>query len=347
MTVRPPLVTVTPYGRAGASSRVRVFGWLDHLGWDAESHSYVGGATNRPRTLVRRPEAVVRAEADLRRLPPTLPGRSLLLSKQASPFSNGRLEARLLAAAGRGIYDVDDALGAEPLRWRPWLRARVWAAGVAAADVVIVGNDHLATQAARVAPSARIHVVPSCVESADYPLITPGDDEPARALWIGSPSTERHLAGLTDALLELHRRLGLRVSVVSGAGGDLGALETIVDRIAWHPGVWADLPAAHLGLMPLPDTPFERGKCAYKLVQYGAAGLPAVASPVGANVLAAERLGALTATATAEWVEAVTTLVTLGASERAALAARSRTAVDRHYSYAAWADAWQGLVGGP
>ncbi|WP_232548924.1 glycosyltransferase [Propioniciclava soli] len=342
----PRLTTVTPYGRRGASSRVRVFGWLDHLGLDADSHTYLGGARNAPRALLRRPAAVLGAETGLRRLPRTLAGGRLLLSKQASPFSNGRLEARLLRAAGRGVYDVDDALGTEPTGLRPVSRARVWHAALAAADVVIVGSDHLAGLARAVAPADRIHVIPSCVEPDAYPALAATTDGPPRALWVGSPTTEAHLASISGPLLALHRRRGLRLTVVSGAGGDLGPLEAMCDRRAWHPDIWRDLPAADVGLMPLPDGRYERGKCAYKLLQYGAAGLPAVVSPVGANRLAAERIGARTATTEAAWVDALDGVLALPAAERLSAAQTARQAVQRHYSYAAWADAWRTLVVG-
>jgi len=57
-----------------------------------------------------------------------------------------------------------------------------------------------------------------------------------------------------------------------------------IEHVAWSPEVeTASLDAFDVGIMPLSDDPFSRGKCAFKLLQYGAAGLPAVASPVGMN----------------------------------------------------------------
>ncbi|MEO8828659.1 hypothetical protein, partial [Lapillicoccus sp.] len=98
---------VTPYGRTGGSSRVRVYDWLDHLGLCAQVHAYRGSSDNRPRALLRDPLRTARAEVSTRRVATS---GSLLVSREASPLSTGRLESRLLRSAGHGVYDVDDAL---------------------------------------------------------------------------------------------------------------------------------------------------------------------------------------------------------------------------------------------
>ena len=62
------LTVVTPYGAEGASTRVRAYDWLRHLGRDADRHEYLGTASSGARTLSRRPAEVLRAERSLRDL---------------------------------------------------------------------------------------------------------------------------------------------------------------------------------------------------------------------------------------------------------------------------------------
>ena len=91
------------------------------------------------------------------------------------------------------------------------------------------------------------------------------------------------------------------------------------------------LSSCHLGIMPLPDGPWERGKCGYKLIQYMASGLPVAASPVGVNQdIVTPEVGFLCA-GDADWLRALQTLATNSAL-RAQLGAAGRQSVEEHYS---------------
>ena len=80
----------------------------------------------------------------------------------------------------------------------------------------------------------------------------------------------------------------------------------MTDRIEWTLNGYASAIAnADVAIAPLLNTPSARGKCAYKMLQYAAIGLPTVSSPVGANAVAAVRLGAETADTSAEWIDAL------------------------------------------
>ena len=323
----PPLVVVTPYGRSGGSSRVRVYDWLDHLGLVAEVHDYRGASANRPRTLVRQPFSTLGAESATRSVEVT--GRHLLLSREASPLSGGRLEARLLRAAGHGVYDVDDALFHDTgtgVR-RVLSKSATWSRSVAAADVV---------------------VIPSCVEPATYtPKVSHALADPPRLVWVGSPATEAYLLGIAPSLLEVHRRTGARLRVVSAGSASLGPLDPMVDRVDWsEAGVGSALAGSDVALGPLTDTPYARGKSAYKLLQYAATGLPMVASPVGANLTALEAFGGLAERSASGWSEAVIGLLAAGEDVRARLGSIARRGVEAHYSFARWAATWQSTVMG-
>ena len=119
-----------------------------------------------------------------------------------------------------------------------------------------------------------------------------------------------------------------------------------MDRVPWDPGTSAQILAdADVGIMPLHDTEFTRGKCGYKLLQYGAAGLPVVGSPVGANAGVLAALGGA-APASGEWVDAVTGVLDAGASERRDLGDTARRGVETSYSFGAWESRWRYAVTG-
>lgn len=336
-------IAISRYGPSGASTRVRLDDWFTHIGLRAERWDYLGTSNNRFATLLPRAAEVAREEIRLRASSLRLAGRTVVMSRGASPFSSGRLEESLLRRAALSVYDFDDAIytPASSLLRKLWSTEKNWQRSVEAADTVIAGSDVLAEEAAKI--SNNVIMIPSCVEPGNYirKQSYSMSDSPV-AVWIGTPSTERFLLGIADALLSLHRRIGLRLRVISAGNASLGPLEPMVDRIPWKIDTFPEhLASADLGIMPLPDTSFERGKCAYKLLQYGASGLPMVGSPVGANVEALARMGGISAASSSVfWEEAISSIVRTSDRERELMGAASRRGVETHYSYQAWADTW-------
>ncbi|MGY2002856.1 glycosyltransferase [Blastococcus sp. SYSU DS1024] len=338
----PRLVVAASYGPAGASTRVRVHEWLAVLRLEAECLDYLGTSDVRPRTLARQPLGVLRAEARLRRLHFRPAPERLLVSRSMGPFTGGRLEASLLRRAGWGVYDFDDALHADDRGGihRFFGEAAGWGPAVRSADLVIAGNSYLADAAAE--HNADVTIIPSCVDPAAYPQKRDYAVGPVpRIIWVGSPSTERYLESVAPALLEVHRLTGARLTVVSAGDRPLGDLAPMTDRVQWDgPRTDALLAEADCGIMPLPDTPFTRGKCAYKLLQYGAAGLPAVASPVGVNATVVRELDGYGAVGVDDWVDALVALLEEPETARRARGLAARRAVEERYSYAAWRPAF-------
>jgi glycosyltransferase involved in cell wall biosynthesis len=336
------LVVASSYGAAGASTRVRVLDWLRHLGLDAEVLNYLGTANVRPRTLLRHPFGVVRAESQLYGLRHRPAPERLLISRSMGPFTGGRLEAGLLQRADWGVYDFDDALHATGRSgiYQFMGQSAGWARSVRSADLVIAGNSYLADAAAHLNPN--VQVIPSCIDPGSYPQKKDyAVGAVPRLVWLGSPSTEAYLELVAPALLEVRRRTGARLIVISAGERSLGDLDAMTDRVAWAgPRTDALLSQADCGLMPLPDTPFTRGKCAYKLLQYGAAGLPAVASPVGVNARVVEQLRGFAATDIESWISAVMDVLQESEAERRARGLAARRAVVENYSFATWGTAF-------
>jgi glycosyltransferase involved in cell wall biosynthesis len=120
-------------------------------------------------------------------------------------------------------------------------------------------------------------------------------------------------------------------------GGDTGLREAWIEHRDWTlEGEPAALASFDVGVMPLPDTDWARGKCGYKILQYFSAGVPSIASPVGlAADLVADGRG-LSASTVDEWRASLGRLIA-DADERRERGAAARAFAEREYSYDRWA----------
>lgn len=258
-------------------------------------------------------------------------------------------EARLIRRfSRRAVLDIDDAVylrkpryaggPAEDARWR----RRKFAATCRAVDVVVAGNRELAAEAARYA--RRVEVVPTAVDLEHYRRSVPDSTRPPTLVWVGRPENLKSLELVRPALAAAARRVpGLRLRVVCSSFPEWP--EVAIERVEWSPESEVDaLETADVGLMPLADDAWSRGKCAFKLLQYMAASLPCVASPVGANREAVlEGVTGFLPADEAAWEGAVVQL--LGdADARCRLGAAGREHAERRYSIAGYRAHYLSLV---
>jgi glycosyltransferase involved in cell wall biosynthesis len=197
-------------------------------------------------------------------------------------------EARLFAAfAARRIFDFDDAIYVrKPRRLGEaaddsWWRRHKFAATCRRVDVVAAGNDVLAAAAAPYA--RRIVILPTALDAGSYRATSATQNDPPTIAWVGNPENLVYLEILRPALARLTaRHPQLRLRVICSDFPDWP--EVRIEQVRWSPQAEIEaLAGAHIGVMPLTDDEWARGKCAFKLLQYMAAALPCVASPVGAN----------------------------------------------------------------
>ena len=151
------------------------------------------------------------------------------------------------------------------------------------ADVVIVGNEYLAKRALG-AGAKRIEIIPTVIDLRKYQYQVNNNEDRIVVGWIGTKSTfDKHLVSIKDWLIKAQELLNIELHII-------GITETNVflgPHVKWIP--WseetevADLSNIDIGIMPLINSPWEEGKCAYKIVQYLACGKPVIASNVGMN----------------------------------------------------------------
>jgi glycosyltransferase involved in cell wall biosynthesis len=263
----------------------------------------------------QRPGLRLLAKAYWRRLRQILSARRydlIWIEKEALPWLPAVVERAFL---GRGpvVMDFDDPWHLHYANHRQFLvRAllgRKLEAVASHACAVTTGSPVL-TAWARSAEASRVIEMPPAVDIEQYP-VRPLPDGTFTIGWIGTPGNETYLEFIAEPLRHLHAAHGARLRVIGGSGR-FSLPGVAIDNVPWNEATEAEeLARCHVGVMPLRDGPWERGKCGYKIIQYMAAGRPAVASDVGAasSILAHGKTGFLAQTAE-EWIAALAQLAT-------------------------------------
>lgn len=340
----PSVLLLCRYERLGASSRLRFLDYLPALerrGLAITVAPFFDDAYLRAYYAGRRDLAAV-LRAYVRRLAVLFARRRhdlLWIEKEALPWLPGGLESRLLGTTPY-VLDFDDAWA---LRYQNHGNALVrrmlgdkWRGLLPGAALAIAGSAFLDAWCRDNGARDTVRI-PTVIDLERYPVAPPPDGEEMVIGWIGTRSTLPHLASAGEALRRVCQDGRARLRVIANQPITLPGVP--VEFVPWHEDREAELLAGiHVGIMPLPDAPWERGKCAYKLIQYMAAGRPVVASPVGANaeVVRDGETGFL-ATTTEEWIAALTRLQA-DAGLRATLGAAGRRRVEQHYCLQVQAD---------
>jgi glycosyltransferase involved in cell wall biosynthesis len=323
---------VTQHGEWSASTRYRALQHVDRL---AERLGVVDAypADDRPR---RRPGRVgqalyfaahgVRYVSRYRELSAVLKEYdSLFVQRGLYALGPGSIARLVESFDGRVVYDIDDALYTETPSMRGKGRGARWLYGpqqmiriLDRADALIVSTPTLAEQLPT--PVGGVTVLPTVPDPSEY--VRAEHAESGRLIgWAGTNGGLRYLDPLRPVMARLEHEGLARLQVVSSQPW-VGPSEFREWRLSDEPALFASFA---VGIMPLPDTEYARAKAGFKLLQYMAAGVPVVASPVGINRYLVERSGAgFLADGPEEWEEALRTLLAdpdlrerLGSSGRA------------------------------
>lgn len=219
------------------------------------------------------------------RLASELRSCDLLIFQQVKLLAGERVYVDRLC--GSWIFDVDDAIMfRRPRRPREtpsqagWRRRR-FRRMAERCQIAVAGSRSLAGM---IGPEARrIEVLHTPVDLAAYPLAALPRRERVRLAWIGLASNLCYLESLEPVLRRLHSDgVDFELRVISDRLPQMNGIPCV--HVPWSAsGEGTALASCDVGLAPLADDLWTRGKAGYRCIQYAAAGLPAVASPVGAN----------------------------------------------------------------
>jgi glycosyltransferase involved in cell wall biosynthesis len=351
---------LVPHPVASPSSRIRVAQYAPLLrSWGIElevssffddegfSRLYEGGigrrAADASRGFVRRARQIRRArEAD-----------AILIHRELTPFASGPF-VRALEGGPPVLYDLDDAVFLPAHGGTPILRLvrrpdPETVALVRLAKLSLAGNAYLA-EFVRRAGGRAVHL-PTTVDTEVFSA-PPGPRAAGEALrisWVGTHSTQGYLDVVAPALAALASEVRVEITIVSNRPPQsLGGLP--VRGVRWS--LDAELSyfqEADVGLYPLPDDAWSRGKCGGKAVQYLACEVPVVASPVGVLTdLVRDGVTGFLAQDHGDWLRALRTL-SADASLRRRMGGQGRALVEERYSLRKGAEilaeAIRGVVG--
>jgi len=259
----------------------------------------------------------------------------VIIEKEFFPFMPAFAERFLTLIRVPYIVDYDDALFHRyDCHANPWVRRFLGQkidSVMRHASCVTVGNQYLAERA-RKAGATRIEIIPTVVDADRYQPKQKANQEVLTVGWIGTPQTSRYLEPLLPVFESLKQELPVRFVAVGANPADFEG--TPVEAWPWTEKSEVDsLQQFDIGIMPLIDSPWERGKCGYKLIQYMACGVPVVASPVGVNceIVEEEKTGYL-ASSLDEWRGILCDLLKEDPAVRARMGRDGRELVRQWYS---------------
>lgn len=243
-------------------------------------------------------------------------------------------EFRILRFFNRRIvYDLDDAVMYKDRASETdeLIKERKFPTTIRGADLIIAGNKYL--QERIISMNPRIVVLPTAIDLRRYKMKS---DQPSRPEiiigWIGARKTLVYLKNIQDALEEIGiRHPHVKLKIIADDFLDFQHIPVI--RETWsHEKEIEMLQSLDIGVMPLSDNAWTRGKCGFKLLQYMAVGVSSICSPVGVNRDIVEHgVNGLWAETKDEWISSLSKLIE-DESLRRKLGAAGRATVENHYS---------------
>ena len=333
---------LTKYAPKGASSRYRAYNYSDHLEeYNIEttykplfSNKYLeqlfeGGNRNKRNvcgSYVRRIYDVASARAyDL-----------VVIQKELLPYVPPILEQLFSTLGIKYLLDMDDAIFHNYDKSENIIISKLLSDKIdhtmRRSEVVIAGNESIASRA-RQAGAQSVEIIPTVIDLAEYP-----DKQPETAAdeftigWIGSPSTAHYVEEISNILRQVAEQRQIKVRLIGSGEVSLPGVPHEVREWSEETEI-RDLRDIDVGIMPLHDTPWTRGKCGFKLIQYMGAWKPVVASPIGVNCdIVDDGVNGYLADSQKEWMTSLLELCD-NPTKRKTMGENGRSRVKNEYCY--------------
>lgn len=340
------------YGPLGASSRVRSLQYLPYF------RSMDVKVTVKPLLSDAYLQALYKGRSRWREVVKGYAGRVhallgakrfdvVIIEKELFPFMPATVEKCLQLIGVPYVVDFDDALfhryDCHTNYWIRRLLGQKIDKVMRYSALVIAGNNYLAERGKQVG-AGKVEIIPTVVDADRYQPKQKIAGEVPVVGWIGTPQTSNYMKPLLPVFESIQKKMPVRFVAVGARAEDFK--DTPVETIPWSETTEVEsIQAFDIGIMPLKDSPWERGKCGYKLIQYMACGIPVLASPVGVNyTIIKQGSNGFLANSLEEWSGALEKLICMSLDERQAMGKKGRQEVKDWYSLEAQAPRLLSLI---
>lgn len=258
----------------------------------------------------------------------------VFIQKGLAAFQLRGLDRLLQLVSRNVVFDFDDAIfsryAQEPIGRFPKLYDEQQICKlIRLSKHVIAGNDYLKEYALRF--NENVSVIPTSLDTQKYFIKRGKASEEIVIGWMGSPGTAPFLQQIKGVFQKISKRYDIVLKIIGATNLRMHGAKIIAQEWNFSSEV-SDLQGFDIGVMPLPDNEWTRGKCGFKLLQYMAVGIPAVGSPVGVNKeIIRDGVNGFLVDSEKEWVEKLSLLIEDNAL-REKLGMRGRETVEKYYS---------------
>jgi len=228
------------------------------------------------------------------------------LFREAAILGPPWFERKIAKASVPIVFDLDDAIfvsyKSPSNGYLSYLKFPTKTAEICSLSAHIMpGNEYLREYCSKY--NQNLTIIPTTIDTCKYTVVERPEPEIVTIGWSGSFSTVQHLDTVRDVLQELAKIEKFRLRVIGTPNYKIPGVDT--EAMQWRSSTELDdLREIDIGLMPLPDEDWSRGKCGLKALQYMALGIPTICSPVGVNsTIIKDGENGYLADGTAEWVE--------------------------------------------
>lgn len=260
---------------------------------------------------------------------------AVFIHKEIFPFGPPVFEKFIKLLCPRIIYDLDDAFWTHPPQFRqigkifrdPHKIEKI----VKLSNLVLAGNDYLATYVRKF--NKNTILFPTVLDLDYYKFREEQDDGIVTIGWVGRWSSQVYLMELRNVFKKLSEKFQNVKFLFIGVSQDFSIEGIDYEIIDWSLArEISDINLIDIGIMPLPDDEYSKGKCGFKLLQYMALGIPAVASSVGVNTeIVIDGKNGFLASTQNEWEEKLSRLIEWKLL-RLELGMNARKTVESYYS---------------